>query len=198
MLALPKNLTIAHGQHDTFGEGACALELVDYLDRRRAGKRVRKADKLTDHPACTSPVIAAFVRGWNDALPDDATRTRLLAPLLPLMLDTADAPAVETRRAWMAVDWLARVHVPAWLELAGLGPHAAALRGLGVLRDAESAGAARPAIDAAWAAAGAAAWDAARAAAGAAARAAAGPTVALLQASAQDLVRSMCEVRDAD
>jgi hypothetical protein len=68
--------------------------------------------------------------------------------------------------------------------------------------DAAWAAAGAAAWDAARAAAGAAAraaaWDAARAAAGAAARAAAGPTVALLQASAQDLVRSMCEVRDAD
>lgn len=73
---LPKTLVIARGCHSSYGNGACALELVDYLARRR--ERVLKSTKLTDRPACVSPVLAAFVRRWNDDLPDDATWPKCL------------------------------------------------------------------------------------------------------------------------
>ncbi|MGE0289090.1 MAG: hypothetical protein AB7I42_22810 [Bradyrhizobium sp.] len=142
----------------------------------------------TDHPACVSPVIAGFVRTWNDALPD-ADRTRILRPLLPALIGTATTDADERARARLATDWLIRTFTPAWLDAAHLTEDAAALRSLPEVatvadiigaqpvldRTRRSAAAARAAAwDAAWAAARAAAWDAARAAAWAAARAAAG------------------------
>ncbi len=36
----------------------------------------------SDHPACVCPVIAAFMRSWNDGL-SDKDRNRLLLPLIP-------------------------------------------------------------------------------------------------------------------
>jgi hypothetical protein len=214
---LPPGAVIAEGAHETFGAGSCALEWVDYLDRTRRGEGVAEDTALTDHPACVCPVVGAFVRSWNDALGDD-DRQRLLAPLLLLTLDTATGEADSERRAWMAADWLVRVHAPAWLDLAGLTDHAAALRAQGVINSAAAARAAQGQIDAAWAAAWdaardaarvatmasaidaarasaidaawAAAWDAARDAARGALR----PTVLELQASAADLVRRMCAV----
>jgi hypothetical protein len=209
----------------------------------------------SDQPACACPVIGAFMRSWNDSLPDDEIRTRLLRPLLPLLVGSRSTTAVELQRSYLALDWLARECAPAWLSLRDdLKAHAVALRGLAPLTDATSCLAAQKtlaaaldaALDAAWdaarAAARAAAWDAARdaagAAAGAAARDAAGdaardaagaaagdaagaaagdaawdaaraaawdaagaaagdavaPTVAMLQASASDLVRRMVAV----
>jgi hypothetical protein len=161
---------------------ACAMEAVAYI----AG------EPWSDHPECACPVIAAFMRMWNDGLPD-GERTTLLLPLIPKLVGTRGSEALEERRSLMAADWLIRVHTPAWLRLAKLNDQAALLEGLpeitsmaqvpsirapleAVRRDAAAAGAA--AGDAAWAAAGAAAraaaGAAARDAAGAAARAAAG------------------------
>jgi hypothetical protein len=83
-------------------------------------------------------------------------------------------------RGWLCVDWLIRVHTPAWLELAGAKESAAALRALPRLRSAADLAGAHPSLDearskaaaardaawaAAWDAAGDAAWDAAGAAA---------------------------------
>ncbi len=231
--------TLARGNHEADSAKMCAMEAVAYI----AG------EPWSDAPACASPVIAAFVRRWNDTLPD-ADRTRLLLPLVPEIVGTRTTDDDEEIRAWMVTDWLVRVQAPAWLRLAGLTEHARALKSCARIVDAVTAQAGQPKIDAsraaardaawsaawdaAWsaarAAAGAAAWDAARdaardaawSAAGAAAGAAAwdaawdaardaardaawsaaadaarvdlAPTVAMLQASAQDLVRRMCAV----
>jgi hypothetical protein len=198
---LPSDITLDVGAHDKLGDGACAMEMVDYMFRVSQGAKLSKRSKLSDHPECTCPVIAAFMRAWNDALPD-ADRTRLLAPLLLDAIGTRGTEEDAQRRAWMATDWLTRVYAPAFLELAGLSDFARQLRELKALLSTEAATVAQPTIDAAraaaWAAARAAASDAARAAASDAARAAAkeklAPVVAELQASAQQLVRDMCAV----
>jgi hypothetical protein len=171
-----------------FEEGVCAMEMVAFL----AG------EEHTDHPACTSPVIAAFLRSWNDAL-DDGDRQRL-KPWLPRVIDTRDGR--DEARVWLVIDWLIRSYTPAWLELAGLTDCATQLRGLKTIGDLEAVSDARPVIDrarayaaAAGAAAGAAAWDAAGAAAWAAARAAAwdalDSTKRELQKSAEGLLERM-------
>jgi hypothetical protein len=177
--AIP-DVPLQHGAHDSRDEGVCVMEMVAWM----AG------EPHSDHPECTSPVVAAFLRSWNDGLPDDAMRDRLLRPLLPVVLDTRTTAADETTRAWMATDWLVRVHAPAWMDLVpSLRERAAELRALPALTSAEiavavqatmeharvDANAARAAAgDAAWAAAGDAAGDAARDAARDAAGAAAG------------------------
>ena len=71
-------ITLKSGSHAKREEGVCAMEAVAWL----AG------EPHSDAPACTSPVIASFLRRWNDILPTDAERNRLLRPLLPLMVDT--------------------------------------------------------------------------------------------------------------
>jgi hypothetical protein len=163
----PSALYLDRGGHESPEAGMCLLEAVSYV----AG------EPFGDHPECVSPVIAAFGRRWNDALSDE-DRNRLLRPLIPLLVGTRTTPEDEEMRAWMAVDWLARVHTPAFLRLAGLEEHARALESLARIADATTAGAAQPRLNAAgaaawaaaWAAAGAAARDAAWDAAGAAAR----------------------------
>jgi hypothetical protein len=186
---------LKHGAHRNRVEGVCAMEAAAWL----AGR------EHTDSPICVSPVIASFVRYWNDALPSDEDRDRLLKPLLPEILETKTSSKAEVERAWLAIDWLARTYTPAFMDLTpSLTPHAEALRKLEpftkataeknqkTLDQARAAGAAAGA--AARAAAWDAAWDAARAAARDAARAKLQPIVVTLQQSAQDLVRRMVKI----
>jgi len=196
-------LVLAKGSHDDREQGVCLMEAVAWF----AGQ------EHTDHPPCVSPVLAAFGRSWNDALPDD--QRHILKPFIPLLPGTA-GDGHELARSYLAVDWLAREHAPAFLALTpALIPHADALRALSPLRDARAVQAAKPALAAAqdaardaaraaaWAAAGDAAWAAARDtardtardaawdAARDAARDALAPTAAALQDSAIGLYRAM-------
>ena len=196
------SIRLESGGHTSRSEGTCLMEAVAWWAE----------EEHTDHPACVSPVIGEFGRTWNDDL-DDATRQRLV-PLIPKMVGTAGDVAADTRRGWMATDWLVRTFAPEWLRLAGLTKHADALaaieeltagdivkRALPVVDAAGTAAgtAAGDAVDAAWTAAGAAAGNAAWTAAGTAAGDAAGdalkPTVAKLQDSAYALLERMCDYR---
>ncbi len=129
----------------------------------------------SDNPACACPVISELLRTWNDDLPTDADRDRLLRPLIPRLVGSRSTPEVEARRSWLAMDWLVRTHAPAWLRLVpALVPHAAALTDLPPIMDAQTATAHQSTFNAAdvaaWDAAGDAADVAAMTAAGAAAR----------------------------
>jgi len=151
--------TLARGKHDE-GEAMCAMEAVAWL----AG------EPWNDAPHCVSLVIAAFMRSWNDALPD-ADRARLLLPLLPDVIGTRTTDADDETRAWMATDWLVRVNAPAWLDLTpSLEAHAAALRALAPIMSSAVARDSQLVITAAWDAASVAVSVAEWAAAGDAAR----------------------------
>jgi hypothetical protein len=163
-------LILAKGAHDDRGNGLCLMEAVAWV----AG------EEHTDHPACVSPLLGAFGRSLNDVLPDD--KRQELKPLIPLLPGTS-GDGLDQARGLMAADWLIRVHVPAWMELAGLDT--GGLRGLPLLDSWDALAAVQPILDsartraaaagdAAGAAAGAAAWDAAWDAAGDAAWVAAG------------------------
>ena len=164
-------LKLEPGSHPR-GKAMCAMEAAAYL----AG------EPHSDHPECVSPVIAAFMRSWNDGLPD-ADR-QMLKPWIPKVLHTRTSAADEETRAWLALDWLVRVQTSAWLDAAGLTDDATRVRNLPALTSSEICVAVRSVLDgarqradaaraAAWAAARAAARAAAWDAAGAAARAAA-------------------------
>ena len=152
-----------HVSHAPTGDrDLCIMEAVAFA----AG------EPWSDSPACASRVVSAFLRSWNDVL-SDHDRDRLLpaAVWVPRLVGSRGDDATETRRAYLALDWLVRVHTPTWLALVpSLAPHAAALRALPEIVDMTTEQAAKDVV----AAAGDAARDAARAAAGDAARAAAG------------------------
>lgn len=95
----------AHSPNSTF----CVMEAVAFV----AG------ESWSDHPECVCPVIATFLRSWNDGLPNDAERDRLLKSLIPLVVNTRNE-ALEEKRSLLCADWLVRVHTPAWLRLAWL------------------------------------------------------------------------------
>lgn len=192
-------LIIRSGGHSGPDAGFCVMEAAAYI----AG------EPWTDEPKCVCPLISGFMRRWNDSIRDDETRTRLLKPLIPVVLNTVSTPEVFLRRSEIVIDWLVRVFTPKFLDLApALASHAAALRELPEVTvktfpdcvpviQAARAAARDAAGAAAWAAARAAAWDAARDAAWAAAGDALKPTVEELQQSASDLVRRLCSTTEA-
>ena len=50
---------------------------------------------------------------------------------VPRLVGSRGDDATEERRAYLALDWLVRVHTPVWLDLVpALASHAAALRAL--------------------------------------------------------------------
>ena len=173
---LPTGLVLKHGGHKPTDHEFCVMEAVAYV----AG------EEWSDSPQCACPVISAFLRQWNDDLPDDESRTRLLTPLIPLLVGTKSTKEVELVRVMLCIDWVVREFTPTWLELVpSLVDCGKTLRDLKpiqswedldaailLLRQAqEKSAATRDATSAvAWAAVG----DAGRAVAGAAARAAAG------------------------
>jgi len=153
-----ETLTLSAGSHPSPDAGACVMEAVSFV----AG------EPWSDHPVCASAVIGAFLRSWNDGLNND-DRNRLLKPLVPRLVGTAGTPEQEQTRAWMALDWLFRVHTSAWLRAAGLLDQAGRLEALPEFRVGMDVPSVRATLDAVRsdAAAGAAPW-AAKAAAGAA------------------------------
>ena len=203
-----ERLILKSGAHEEASKEMCIMEAVAYVAN----------EPWSDHPQCASPVIAAFLRSYNDSVSDEVRQT--LKPFILRLVGTAASEVVEQRRAIMATDWLIRVHAPAWLRLAGLTANAEALAGLPEITDtaqfpsikapleaartdaAAARAAARDAARAAaWAAVRAATraatWDAVRDAAGDAARAArriVDPVVAQLQKSAFDLLDRMINV----
>jgi hypothetical protein len=55
-IADPSSVRLAPGSHSSPREGACVVELASIF----AG------EEFSDRPRCVDPVIAAFLRGWND------------------------------------------------------------------------------------------------------------------------------------
>jgi hypothetical protein len=132
-------IVIRHGSHGTSqprseDAQACVMEWVCIL----AGE-----ERVTDHPACACPVISAFMIRWNDRLPDDQTRTRLLRPLIPHLLNTRSTRAIERKRGYMAADWGVREQSPRLLRAMGFAAQADRLSALAPIVDGDSARAAR-------------------------------------------------------
>jgi len=144
------SITLQRGAHDS-NEQMCAMEAAAWI----AG------EEHSDRPKCVSPVLAAFMRSWNDALDDEERQA--LKRYVPRVIGTA-GDGHDAQRAWLAADWLVRVCTPAWLDLAEIDDSAEALRSLPPITEA-TANEAHPTMEAARRKA-AAAWDATRAAAG--------------------------------
>lgn len=158
---------ILKGSHPSIDDGGCVMEIVSYV----AG------EPWSDNPACSCPVLGAFMRAWDDGMPDDETRTRVLAPFIVRLVGSKSSRAVERRRADLALDWFVRIACARWLDThPTLKVHGDAFRALPPLLTVEKLASAQPTLAAAQptlAAASkdaAAAWDAARDAARAAAR----------------------------
>jgi len=155
-------LTLLKGAHDDAEAGMCLLEAVSYF----AG------EPFSDEPKCTSPVLGIFGRTLNDVLPDDERQA--LRNYIPSMIGTA-GDGHDEARSYLALDWLIRTHMPAFLALhETTREHATAARALAPIVDMPTAARAGVVVRAARAAARTAAWTAARTAAWTAAGDAAG------------------------
>jgi len=130
-------VTLQKGNHEDLADGACAMEAVAYI----AG------EPHSDRPMCACPVLSSFLRRWNDDMPD-ADRA-MLKPYIIRVIGTYSTQAVESRRSWLAFDWLTREYTSAWLDFAGLTKHADALRGAGELVGANSLAEIHPVLAAA-------------------------------------------------
>src|SRR6476660_5639298 len=147
----PNGITLARGSHRSPDDGLCFMEAVSFF----------RGLPHTDCPPCVSPVLGAMGRRLNDGFPDDLRQ--MLVPLIPLVPGTAGDGHDETR-GYMALDWLMRTCLPAYLDhVPSCRENAAELRALSQIVDSVAADRARPIARRAKAAAAAAAYAAAAA-----------------------------------
>lgn len=109
-------LVLDRGKHSYPEQGMNVLEAVSAFSPN---------EKFGDSPRTVSPVIAAFLKDWNDAL-DDEPRQKL-KQFIPKIAGSVLTEDVEEFRTWTATDWLVRVQAPAWLAAAELNEFAQAL-----------------------------------------------------------------------
>ncbi len=89
---------LARGSHDAPARGICAMELVSMLAGAPFGDRC--------DAAC--PVLAAFVRGYNDGI--DVARRQDLIRLAPALVDTRGSEALARTRAERCFALAAEAH----------------------------------------------------------------------------------------
>jgi hypothetical protein len=75
------------GSHDSPDDGVCIVELASML----AG------EPFSDRPACVCPVVAAYLRGWNDRL-GHRDRQRLVPYAERVVGSRADRATTDLRR----------------------------------------------------------------------------------------------------
>src|SRR5690242_15444647 len=86
-MASHQTVRLSAGRHRNASAGACVMELASMLAH----------EPFSDRPATASPVIAAFLRTYNDGIDDH--RREDLYPLAALIVGTAGSRAVERERA---------------------------------------------------------------------------------------------------
>lgn len=108
-------LVLERGRHAYADQGMNVLEAVSVIG----------GEKFSDRPRSVSPVIAAFLKDWNDELEDDARQE--LKKFIPRIAGSVLTQDIEEFRTWLTVDWLVRVQAPVWLNAADLREFAQAL-----------------------------------------------------------------------
>jgi hypothetical protein len=95
MLQVPtfQTVRLARGRHAAPEQGVCTVELASML----AGER------FTDQPRSACAAIAAFVRGYNDAL-DDAHRQDLYR-IAALLVDSSAGQDTTHARMWRLIQF---------------------------------------------------------------------------------------------
>src|SRR5215216_143792 len=88
-----QTIRLSKGKHASPSEGACIMELASML----AG------EPFSDRPASVCPVVAGFLRAYNDRIDDD--RRQDLYRYAAEVVDTRAAPAVEHARERRCLEW---------------------------------------------------------------------------------------------
>lgn len=119
-------IVLDDGAHETIEDGGCAMEWVAAF----AGL------PHSDHPACTDPVVASYVRTLNDWMPDDQ-RQRLI-PYIPKLAATKNGVSPQTR-AFLCADRAVRVFAAMALKARGMHTEADKLSKMTPITDRASA-----------------------------------------------------------
>jgi hypothetical protein len=93
-----QTVRLSQGKHRDPDHGACVMELASML----AG------EPFSDRPRCVDPVIAGFLRTYNDGIDD--RRRQDLYPLAAEAVGTRAVSSVQAERARMCVRWAQARH----------------------------------------------------------------------------------------
>jgi hypothetical protein len=110
--------TLGRGKHDAWSDKRCFMEMEAWI----AG------EAHSDAPTCTSYVVAAFMRSWNDGL-EDGERTSVLAPLVGATIGTGSRYEHEQPRLCMIASWMMSAQAARWARFNGLLEAAISLAG---------------------------------------------------------------------
>jgi hypothetical protein len=88
-----QTIKLSKGKHASPEDGACVMELASML----AG------EPFGDHPASACPVIASFLRAYNDSIDD--TRRQDLYCLAARVVDTRTSLDIQRARAERLTEW---------------------------------------------------------------------------------------------
>jgi hypothetical protein len=93
-----QTVRLSQGKHRDPDHGACVMELASML----AG------EPFSDRPRCVDPVIAGFLRTYNDGIDDQ--RRQDLYPLAAAAVGTRAVAGVQAERARMCLAWVQAHH----------------------------------------------------------------------------------------
>jgi hypothetical protein len=94
-----QTVRLSQGKHRDPDHGACVMELASML----AG------EPFSDRPRCVDPVIAGFLRTYNDGI--DEERRQDLLPLAAEAVGSRTTAGVQAERARMCLRWAQHRHV---------------------------------------------------------------------------------------
>ena len=93
-----QTVRLSQGKHRDPEHGACVMELSSML----AG------EPFSDRPRCVDPVIAGFLRTYNDGI--DERRRQDLYPLAAEVVGTRTVSSVQAERARLCLEWAQSRH----------------------------------------------------------------------------------------
>jgi hypothetical protein len=88
-----RRIRLTPGRHASPGDGACVVELASLIAR----------EEFSDRPLCVCPVIAAFLRGWNDR--SAYAHRQDLVPYAERIVATSGSSRVTRERRDMCLEW---------------------------------------------------------------------------------------------
>jgi hypothetical protein len=112
-----QTVKLSQGKHISPEDGACVMELASML----AG------EPFSDHPRCACPVIASFLRAYNDSVED--SRRQDLYAYASQMVGTRSTAAVQRARGQRLATWELHLRRRHWTRrllperLRGIGLH---------------------------------------------------------------------------
>jgi hypothetical protein len=97
-----QTIKLAKGKHSSPEDGACVLELASML----AG------EPFSDHPASVCPVLASFLRAYNDSIGD--ARRQDLYDYASRLVGTRGPLDVQRRRSLRLIEWAEEMYRRGW------------------------------------------------------------------------------------